>query len=501
VKHRALEIPVLLKRSARYLLVQRGFTLLLVLFSATLTLLVARWFSAYLESQMEGRQPSGVALGVGLGIVLVWVGTHVRQRVTQRIDRAFFRTAYDARQILQDLAEKTRTAVNREELAKLLEQHVQQALFPKFLTVYLEGSEGSLRAVAGRAVPGLEVIPAGHPVLVEIARRGQPWELPPLEEGGVGKLLLLGPLAADCLVPILGRDHRLIGLLLLGPRLSEEPYSGEDKRLLGSVANQAGGALESIRLAEKIAARMEADRRTAWELEIAKQVQSRLLPQKAPALETLDYAGACIQARAVGGDYYDFLELGGGQLGLLLADIAGKGISGALLMAHLQASLRSQYAVALDDLPGLLERINRQLCDSTAASHFATLFFGCYEDRTRRLRYANCGHNPPLRLGLDGSVERLVTTAPVLGLLENWETTIEETQLTPGDTLLIFSDGISEAMSDRGDEFGDERLLEALRQHAELAPPDLLAALIRTVQGFSGREQEDDMTVVVARVR
>jgi serine phosphatase RsbU (regulator of sigma subunit) len=325
--------------------------------------------------------------------------------------------------------------------------------------------------------------------------------LPPLEEGGVGKLLLLGPLAADCLVPILGRDHRLIGLLLLGPRLSEEPYSGEDKRLLGSVANQAGGALESIRMAEKIAERMEADRRTAWELEIAKQVQSRLLPQKAPTLETLDYAGACIQARAVGGDYYDFLELGGGQLGLLLADIAGKGISGALLMAHLQANLRSQYAVALDDLAGLLERINRQLCESTAASHFATLFFGCYEDRTRRLRYANCGHNPPIRLALDGSVERLVTTAPVLGLLENWETTLGETQLTPGDTLLIFSDGISEAMSDRGDEFGDERLLEALRQHAELAPPDLLAALIRTVQGFSGREQEDDMTVVVARVR
>ena len=132
---------------------------------------------------------------------------------------------------------------------------------------------------------------------------------------------------------------------MLGPRLSEEPYSGEDKRLLDFVANQAGAALENIAMAESMAERLEADRRAAQEMDIARQVQSKLLPQKAPVLQTLDYAGTCIQARAVGGDYYDFLDLGEGRVGFVLADVAGKGISAALLMANLQAHLRSQSAL------------------------------------------------------------------------------------------------------------------------------------------------------------
>ncbi len=501
VKHRVLEIPVLLKRSARYLLVQRGFMLLLVLFSAAITLSAANLFSTYWQISSEEAVRPGVGIGVALGILLVWAGTHVRQRVTQRIDRAFFRSAYDARQILEDLMEKTRTATNRQELAALLARHLRQALHPSSLTVYLERNAGRLVAEAGRVVPGLETIPAAHPVLAEIARQGRPWEVPPLEAGGPGSLLLLGPLAADCLVPILGRDARLAGLLMLGPRLSEEPYSGEDKRLLASVASQAGIALESIRLAEQIAERTEAERRAAREMEIAKEVQSKLFPQHSPLLETLEYAGDCIQARAVGGDYYDFIELGPGRLGLVLADIVGKGMSAALLMANLQAYLRSQYAVSPDDLPRLLETVNRLLYKSTAPHHYATLFVGNYTDTGRRFRYANCGHNPPVLLRGDGAIERLTATATVLGLFEDWNCSVEEVALSPGDTLVVFSDGVTEAMSDDGEFFGDARLLETFWTNRHLAVPSLLRAIVTTVQQFSGRDQEDDLTLVVARAR
>jgi serine phosphatase RsbU (regulator of sigma subunit) len=175
-------------------------------------------------------------------------------------------------------------------------------------------------------------------------------------------------------------------------------YSREDKHLLDSVANQAGIALENIGLAEKMADRIEADRRAAQEMEFGRQVQARLFPQKLPLLRTLDYAGTCIQARKVGGDYYDFLELRPGRVALVMADISGKGVPGALLMANLQANLRTQYAMAVENLEELLVSVNRLFYENTSDSSYATLFFVDYDDATGCLRYVNCGHLPPLLL-------------------------------------------------------------------------------------------------------
>ena len=191
--------------------------------------------------------------------------------------------------------------------------------------------------------PGFQTIQRGVPLLEQLARRGEPWELPPegLEKDASTKML--APLYSGCLVTILSCKGQLVGLLALGPRLSEEPYSGEDTRLLASVASQAGVALENFHLAEDIAEKLEAERRTAREMEIARDVQTRLLPQTTPDLKTIECAGRCLQARSVGGDYYDFLDSGPGQVGLVLADVSGKGVHAALLMANLQA----QFAKSL----------------------------------------------------------------------------------------------------------------------------------------------------------
>ena len=308
-------------------------------------------------------------------------------------------------------------------------------------------------------------------------------------------------------MPILGRENNLIGMLVLGPRLSEEPYSGEDKRLLESVAAQAGIALENISLAEKMAERMEADRRVAQEMEFARQVQARLFPQKLPPMKTLEYTGACIQARKVGGDYYDFLELRPGRLALVLADIAGKGVSGALLMANLQANLRSQYAMAVDDLPRLLASVNRLFYENSDDASYATLFFADYDDSSRKLRYANCGHLPPLLLRADASsqgqepnVEWLRSTCTVMGLFEAWQCEIAEVEIAPGDTLVLYTDGVTEATNADGEEFGESRLLETLGSHSHLPVGPLLQAVVEAVQQFSsGSEQQDDITLVIAR--
>ena len=247
--------------------------------------------------------------------------------------------------------------------------------------------------------------------------------------------------------------------------------------------------------------KLEQERRAAQELEIAKQVQSRLFPQTLPPLAGLDYAGMCIQARQVGGDYYDFLQLGDGRLGLVIGDISGKGIAAALLMANLQANLRSQCAIAVDEPQRMLRAVNHLFCQSTTDGAFATLLFAEYEDSTGRLRYANCGHLPALVLRRNGSVERLSATATVLGIFSQWDCTIAEQQLDPGDTLALYTDGITEARNSADDEFGEQRLAAALQSHAALEPTDLLRAVVSDVRRHSPRDQQDDLTLIIARRR
>jgi len=237
------------------------------------------------------------------------------------------------------------------------------------------------------------------------------------------------------------------------------------------------------------------------DLAVASRVQAELFPRHRPALDTLDYAGLCLQAGAVGGDLYDFLLLGPGRVAFLLADASGKGVGAALLMAHLQALLRSQAARALDDLPGLLADVNAQFLASTAPEHYATLFFGVYDDAARRLRYANCGHNAPLLLTADGGTSRLPGTAPAIGLLESWRAATASVTLGPGDLLLLFSDGVTEAGRTRADEFGEARLAEAVRSRRRLGVSDLLPSLVSAVEAHAGVAHEDDLTLVALRGR
>src|SRR5215831_5486033 len=256
-------------------------------------------------------------------------------------------------------------------------------------------------------------------------------------------------------------------------------------------------AVEAQRRA--IAERLEAERRAAQELDIAKQVQARLFPQTLPPLKTLEYAGICRQARQVGGDYYDFLDLGGERLGLVIGDISGKGIAAALLMANLQANLRSQSAIALDQPQRLLRSVNRLFCDNTTDGAFATLFFAEYNDATRLLRYANCGHLPALLLRRNDSLERLEATATIVGAFKKWDCDIGEVGIAPGDIFALYTDGITESFNDTGEEFGEERLAAALCRHRALSSGDLLAAIVDEVHRFSPHEQHDDITLIVAK--
>lgn len=247
------------------------------------------------------------------------------------------------------------------------------------------------------------------------------------------------------------------------------------------------------------AEKLESERRAAHELEIARQVQSRLFPQTLPSVTNLDYAGLCLQAHHVGGDYYDFLNLGRDRLGLVLGDISGKGIAGALLMANLQANLRSQCAIALDEPERLLQSVNTLFFDNTPDNAYATLFFAEYDAQTQRMRYANCGHLSALLLRGDDSLVKLDSTCTVLGLFKEWNCSISECRLNSGDTLAIYTDGITESFNSAKEEFGEQRLIDALRRHRALPSQGLLSEIVNDVRQFCLGEQFDDITLIVLK--
>ena len=241
------------------------------------------------------------------------------------------------------------------------------------------------------------------------------------------------------------------------------------------------------------------ERQARTEMQRVREAQASLFPRKLPILETLTYGGVCVQASQFGGDHYDFLDLGNGCLGIVISDVAGKGLGAALQMASLRATVRSLcLGKALGGLEDLLDTVNRLFHESSPLGCFATLFFAEYDDHSRRLRYVNCGHCAPLLVRRDGTVARLESTCGVLGLFETLHCCAAEVRLEPGDMLLLYTDGASESCSAEGDEFGDERLIDLLRSHPHLTVSALLQAILDAVREFS-HGQQDDLTLVCAR--
>lgn len=249
------------------------------------------------------------------------------------------------------------------------------------------------------------------------------------------------------------------------------------------------------------AERLEIERRAAQEMAIATQVQARLFPQSLPPIRTLDYAGVCIQARQVGGDYYDFLKFDEQHFGLIVADISGKGIAAALLMANLQANLRSQCAIAFHQPERLLRAVNEMFFANTTEGVYATMFFADYDDSARTLHYVNCGHLPALLLRADGRVEKLDSTGTVVGLFKDWDCSSAKRSLHSSDTFVLYTDGITECFNEAGEDFGEKRLIDAIRSQRDSTAQSIVENIVDEVRRFGSQEQSDDVTLIVAKCR
>src|SRR5579884_1380346 len=288
---------------------------------------------------------------------------------------------------------------------------------------------------------------------------------------------------------------RVIGLIYVDNGAVIRPFSVEDLDLLTVMANVAAIRIENARLA----AVEEAEKLMLSELAQASEIQQGLLPTEAPICPGYDLAGFNLPCRTVGGDYYDFLPYRDGRLGLVVADVSGKGLPAALMMSSLQARVQMLLETNPDPAPAL-RTLNRNLAERCPLGRFITLFYGLLNPSTGALTYANAGHNHPVLIRRSGEIEYLTAEGMIMGLLPSVTYQSKESMLESGDLLALYSDGVTEARNAAGEEFGEERLAEFLLQRRSQACPDTVKALLEYVRAWHGDATlTDDFTVVLLR--
>ncbi len=513
VAERAMNLRMAIRQGVRYTFAKAGLRIVAAVVLSAILFAISNLVFRKQWTMFGTDLDNSIKLSVYVAVVVagIFLMRKMRNRVMASIDRHFFREAYNAELILEELSDSVRSIVNEDEMLATVGRRISESLHVShcaflletndhFRPVYCLGFEPPAETALAESSRTVEVVKASKVPAPIYFDRDDNW----VHSTPETELLTLKSLRTQILLPM-GRKEKLLGMISLGEKLSEEPYSRTDLQLLRSVATQTGFALENSRLTKTVATEMAQREKLNREIEIAREVQERLFPQRMPAVAGIDYSGACRPALGVGGDYYDFLTLPNGDLGVAIGDVSGKGIAAALLMASLQASLRGQALMGQGDLAQLMTNVNQLVFDATPINRYATFFYGQYQHENRVFRYVNAGHNPPvvLRRSKDGSthVIRLETGGPVVGLFPGAPYQEGSLILDPGDLFVGFTDGISEAMNNQDEEWGEERMIPAAAANSGRPAAEMIPFLMAEADRFAaGAPQHDDMTLIVLKV-
>jgi len=301
------------------------------------------------------------------------------------------------------------------------------------------------------------------------------------------------PTRSELAVPIVGEAGVIGCLNVESDRLAA--FSPEDAELLEFFASSAAVSIEKALLHRQVLDKQ----RIEDQLRVAREVQSGLLPLAAPDLPGYDIAAVALPTWAIGGDYYDYVPLGEGRLGLVVADVSGKGIPAALIMATFRAALRTEMRRHAD-LRAVADQLNGAVLESGDSSRFVTAVCGVLDSTSGRLTYVNCGHNPPLLLRTSGEAESLQRGGPALGLFATGAFEAGTVELEPGDRLVLYTDGVVEPTDEKDREFGTDRLAAAVREATGRPAAEALRCVIDATRAFGGRDDyDDDFTLVVVQ--
>jgi sigma-B regulation protein RsbU (phosphoserine phosphatase) len=506
IVQRAMDVRILLRMGTKYLLARATF---LIVEIALVAFVILRFIFPMMQRN-EHPLLNFALLAVCIGAVfqIFILKDSFSQRLQRWLDRRFFREAYNSEVVLSELSDQVHQLTDSDVLIDTVLRRVSEVLHVPQIAILLRGGNVfHLQQALGLDVIGPVAFTDESATVQNLLRTNQPatvYRDRPEEwftDADATEQLLLRQINAELLLPMPGRA-RLIGLIALGPKRSEEPYTPTDLRTLQSVAAQTGLTLEVAELVRTLADASAQQERMNREIEIAREVQQRLFPQNIPEISGVSLAGMCRPASEVGGDYYDLIELEGGHLGFAIGDVSGKGISAALIMASLRASLRGLIIDAPGDLAKMMQKVNRLVYEASSSSRYATFFFAVYNPEIRELRYVNAGHNPPiLAKQVSGEFRRLEACGPVVGLLPFTDYEEQSMILEPGDLLIAYTDGISEAMTADDEEWGEDRMLEATPRYPSPLASEVMEKVFRAADEFTaGAEQHDDMTLLVMKL-
>jgi sigma-B regulation protein RsbU (phosphoserine phosphatase) len=412
---------------------------------------------------------------------------HELQQVNRRLDRKI-----QEMNTLFELGKEFSSLLDPDRLLRLVVLSVMgQIGASRYMICLRRGAD--MQVVASR----VDGAPPQPELLAALAREKTPVVVSDMIfRGGTDPRPPLAGLGLVVLVPM-QLQGEVKGILLLGEKLSREPYSREDLEFLVSMGNLAITALENARLfAEAIDKQRMED-----ELLLAREIQKGLLPSVLPELPGLAIAASNVSSKQVGGDYYDVIPLGNDRAVIAIGDVSGKGSPAALLMANLQATIRALVPIGLP-LGELTGRVNDLMCQNTGGNKFITFFWGILDAATLTLTYVNAGHNYPFVVRAGGGIDRLESGGMILGVIPSSAPYGEDTvSLSRGDTLVMFTDGVSEAMNLRGEEYGEARLENLLRLRAGTPASELLDRIRQDVLLHAdGAPQSDDLTMMVVSV-
>jgi phosphoserine phosphatase RsbU/P len=427
-----------------------------------------------------------------------------RGRLRKAIEQEFDRSRLDSRERLEDVARHLPHTVDREALAIQLEEVLTKTLHARWSLLFVvDRGSRKLAFLRGKTALSTEMrhvtFALDEPLCEYLKSKDPVFE--PLLASSSGEMEEVMASAGERLKKlqaevVLGlRRSDLLGLIVLGPKTTRDLYDRDEIASLCLIANETTSALENIELFE-MASRGRDERK---ELEVASDIQSKLLPTHFPKLTVGQLAGCCYPARTTGGDYYDFVELPGRKIGLIMCDVPGKGMAAALQAASLEKILGLQIP-ASPNLGELVQKVNRELVASSGTGKHSTLFYGVFDSATRRLDYINAGHPLPLLLTAQGS-QFLDSTGMPLGLFPEISHQSRQMILPPGSMLLIYSDGAVDARNVSGESFGKDRLVAALREDLASDADRALGRLVAAIRDFEGDAMlEDDQTFLLLKV-
>jgi serine phosphatase RsbU (regulator of sigma subunit) len=520
-RYQVLQIDLLLKRNLSYALLTGGIWLSY--------LGVAWWLGGRLLTVLPAASPL-VAAGAALAVAAaLWPG---RQALQRNIDQRFFLARDNLAALLEEFSKEIPRLIQREVLLERVGRRLCAVLSLPGMAFYLaEGEHGDRHFVLAGRISGLTLprgedegaplpAPVPYPSALELSalapvleQQSEPFWADPgdsLEmesrqaitreqaelKARAREQALLTELGVQLLVPLVAQG-RLVGLVALPGRPGDEDWAVHELRLLTIVAGQMALQVENSRLYEEEVAKQKLEE----EIAMARQIQARLLPRRIPSYAGVEIGAVNVSSKQVSGDYYDVIEREDGRLGIVIADVSGKGMPASILASNIQAALRAQCDTC-ESPAEVLERINKQIHASTDPQHFATLFLALFDPERRELRYSSGGHNAPVVLRADGSIELLEKGGLPLGAFDFGTYEEDTIHLAPGDLLFMYTDGLTETKDRDGDEdFGEDRLADLLREQSQSPAGELFDEIHRRLAEFSGRKDaDDDITMVAVRI-